>query len=260
MEAEREMEVSTDVIKINNGEIGVVTLAGDAYNSLTAENLTEVCRGLGGFDEDPRISGMILNSSRENYFSNGLSPSYMIEKSTDEKVATFRKIYELLKDMLGMKKPIVAEINGHANAAGAILALACDHRIMANTGRFCFSEVKAGLFLTACLTRLVMRSISPHALREAVIFGRAFKPEEARSVGLINELVDSAADLRKKTVFFFKGALRIPSGSMAQAKRVCNGEIIDYLDKNTEADMRHLREFISTGSFDENMRSLAARL
>lgn len=53
---------------------------------------------------------------------------------------------QIMERLLLAPIPTVAAINGHAFAAGAFLALACDYRIMReDRGWICISEVDAGL-------------------------------------------------------------------------------------------------------------------
>src|SRR5262249_61169604 len=51
----------------------------------------------------------------------------------------------VVRNLRLLEKPVVASINGIAAGAGAVLALASDFRLMADTARFAFLFTKVGL-------------------------------------------------------------------------------------------------------------------
>eukprot|EP01070_Trichotokara_eunicae_P004732 Trichotokara_eunicae@DN4135_c0_g1_i2.p1 len=63
-----------------------------------------------------------------------------------------------MKYMLTYPLPIVAAINGHAYAGGAMLSFCCDFRIMnASKGFLCVNEMSIGLPLTPGAKHLLAR-------------------------------------------------------------------------------------------------------
>jgi len=252
--------VRSEIIETKNFTLGNVILDGDEFNSVTQELSAAVYEQLQAFDDNKDVIGMVLSSDREGFFSNGLNPLYMVNKTIDEKIDVFHTTFYMCRDMLALNKQVVSEINGHVNAAGGVLTLATDYRIMANIGRFSFTEVKVGLFMAPSLMRLVQRVIRPQNLRDAVIQGKGYKPAEAFEVGLIDELVETAADLRPRTLAYFKNIARIPLSALRYAKATLNQDIVEFFTDNTESDMDLFREIISLGEFDEYLSKLAKRL
>jgi len=69
--------------------------------------------------------------------------------------------------------PVVAAVNGHAIAGGAILALCCDRRIVARGERlFGLNEVQVGLPLPGALFEIVRAALGPAHTPEALLEGR----------------------------------------------------------------------------------------
>lgn len=83
----------------------------------------------------------------------------------------------------------IAAIHGHCIGGGVVLAAACDLRIAADNTRFAIPEVDLGIPLAwGGIPRLV-REIGPAATRELVMTCRPFDALEAKSLGLLNQIV-----------------------------------------------------------------------
>jgi enoyl-CoA hydratase len=99
----------------------------------------------------------------------------------------------LFRKILAFPRPVVAAVNGHALAGGAILAMAADHRV-AQPGAFQFgvNEVALGLPFPAAAYEIVRRATPDPAAAAVFLEGRRFSPEEALAAGLVHRL---AADV-----------------------------------------------------------------
>jgi Delta3-Delta2-enoyl-CoA isomerase len=97
----------------------------------------------------------------------------------------------MLIDGYRLTVPTVAAINGHCFAAGAIVALACDYRIMTDGAErrawMCMNEVDFGAAWPVSFAALVRAKVS--AIRSLALEGHRFTPPEARDAGLVDEIV-----------------------------------------------------------------------
>ncbi len=89
--------------------------------------------------------------------------------------------------------PTVAAINGHCFAAGALLSLACDYRVMTDGAKrntwMCMNEVDFGAAWPVSFAAVVRAKVSATAARRFVVEGHRFTPPEARDAGLVDEIV-----------------------------------------------------------------------
>jgi len=125
--------------------------------------------------------------TQEKFFSNGFDyPSVSGDPGFFS--ATFDP---LLLQLLTFPIPTVAAINGHCFAAGAILALACDYRIMIDGAKrnawMCMNEIDFGAAWPVSFAALVRAKVS--AVRRFTLEGHRFTPPEARDAGLVDEIV-----------------------------------------------------------------------
>ena len=97
--------------------------------------------------------------------------------------------------------PVLAAINGFAFGGGAVLTLACDIRIAAQSAKFGFPEVKVGAFASGSGTQRLPRLIGRGRALDLLMTGRTIDAEESLCIGLVeyvipdNELLDRTLEL-----------------------------------------------------------------
>merc|ERR1719189_763084 len=95
---------------------------------------------------------------------------------------------ELLSRILTLNVPTVAALNGHFTAAGAMLGLAFDVRVMPSDGKglFFVPGIDIGLVYSVGMTEL-MRAKMPQPLwNDALCMARRFQCEELLRHGIVN--------------------------------------------------------------------------
>jgi enoyl-CoA hydratase/carnithine racemase len=120
------------------------------------------------------------------FFSNGLD----LDRFQDEPEAagaTVASLHRLFGRLLVFPAYTVAAINGHAFAAGAMIASAFDLRIMrAERGYWCLPEVDLGLALTEPMHAVVTAHLPRAAAIDAMLTGRRYSGPDAREVGIVH--------------------------------------------------------------------------
>ena len=97
--------------------------------------------------------------------------------------------------------PVIAAVNGFAMGGGAVLALACDIRMAAQSAKFGFPEVKVGAFASGSGTQRLPRLVGRGRALDLLMTGRTIDAEEALRIGLVeylipdDELLDRALEL-----------------------------------------------------------------
>lgn len=101
---------------------------------------------------------------------------------------TMKLCAELMQAIVHLPKPVIAEVDGLATAAGCQLVASCDLAICTDTAAFCTPGVNIGLF---CSTPMVALSRNVHRKQamEMLLTGETIDASTAREFGLINRIV-----------------------------------------------------------------------
>jgi enoyl-CoA hydratase/carnithine racemase len=150
----------------------------------------------------------LVTTATGKIWSNGLDLEWM-GAHTDELAVFVPRVHALLGRMLALPVPTVAAIGGHCFAAGAMLAIAHDFRVMrADRGFFCLPEVDIHIPFTPPMAALIQARLSKATAHEAMTTGRRYGGSDAAAAGIayaavaedrvLAEAVERAAALAPK--------------------------------------------------------------
>lgn len=135
-----------------------------------------------------------------------------IDAGIDALSRNFRTLFEF-------PKPVVAMVNGHALAGGAVLTCACDYRVMGKwAGEIGTIELAAGVPFPAWALELVRYAVPTRYFQEIVYYGRSYVPETALEKGLIDEFVADTL-LVARAIEVAHELLKVPATTFALTKR-----------------------------------------
>ena len=97
--------------------------------------------------------------------------------------------------------PVIAALNGVTLGGGAEIALACDVRIMDETARIGFPEVKLGVFPGSGGVFRLPRLVGPARAYELLYTGDLIDAREAHWIGLVNRLAPAGEALPRALGF-----------------------------------------------------------
>ncbi|HTU15727.1 MAG TPA: enoyl-CoA hydratase/isomerase family protein [Solirubrobacterales bacterium] len=127
------------------------------------------------------------------FFSNGLDLEWLGAADDDGRRQTLGRVYDLFARLLEFPAPTVAAINGHVFAAGGMMALACDWRVMReDRGFFCLPEADIGLIFVPGMTALITHRLTHATARESMLTGRRYDAEEALRAGIVDRTASEA--------------------------------------------------------------------
>jgi enoyl-CoA hydratase/carnithine racemase len=119
-------------------------------------------------------------------------------------------------------KPTIAAISGFALAGGLELALWCDLRIATEDSTLGYPERRWGVPLIDGGTQRLPRIVGLGRALDLILTGRMIDAREARSIGLLTELVPPGAHL-ERALELAEGLARFPQRTMLADRRAAIG-------------------------------------
>jgi enoyl-CoA hydratase/carnithine racemase len=170
-----------------------LTLNNPPANALSIAVLETLLGELQKAGEDDNVRIVVI-ASTGNVFSAGhdLKELTAHRADADGGVAFFEETFALAADLMleitRLPKPVVAEIDGLATAAGCQLVASCDLAICTDTSTFCTPGVNIGLF---CSTPMVAisRAARRKQVMEMLLTGETIDASTAKDFGLVNRIV-----------------------------------------------------------------------
>lgn len=170
-----------------------LTLNNPPANALSIATMEALMVALETAGSDPEVRVVILAASGK-LFSAGHDLKEMTahRADPDRGRAFFEKTMRLCADLMlritHLPKPVIAEVDGLATAAGCQLVASCDLAICTDTSTFCTPGVNIGLF---CSTPMVAVSRAAHRKQamEMLLTGETIDASTAKDFGLVNRIV-----------------------------------------------------------------------
>ena len=162
---------------------------GDTENRFSPDWLASVEAAL---DEVERTDGprALVTAATGKFFSNGLDLDWLFAHADQHEDYVVR-VQALLARVLALPVITVAALQGHTFAAGAMLSLAHDFRVMrADRGFWCLPEADIGIPFTRGMSALIQARLTPQTAHEAMTTGRRYGGEDARAAAIVDRAVD----------------------------------------------------------------------
>ena len=183
-----------------------------ALNAITARMTNELTGALDDCARDPETRVLILTGSGRAFCAG----EDVKERPADSAEVKARSTplgqlasgpaghVHFASAMRSMTKPTIAAINGPAVGQGLSLALACDMRIAAKDARLGAIWVRRGIPPESAGAYLLTQLVGPAKACELIFTGRMIEADEAKEIGLVNEVVpagsavEAARDLARR--------------------------------------------------------------
>ena len=191
-------------------------------------------------------------------FSTGGDVQVMADLARTKDVASFEELVRtgirVVKRIDGMRKPVIAAVNGAAAGAGACLALACDLRIASQNATIGLTFVRVGLHPDWGGAYFLPRVIGSALAAELVMTGGMISARRAERLGLFNRVVP--ADDLESAVRGLAGQIAGgPPEVIADAKRTLRRSLAADLDEILEMEASAQVRAFQSADFDEGIQA-----
>jgi len=192
-------------------------------NSLSEAMMTALDEALSGAAADSCVRVIVIAANGPAFCSgHNLKEITAHRADRDRGRSYFAHLMErcsaLMLKISGHPRPIIAEVQGVASAAGCQLVASCDLAIASDTARFCTPGVDIGLFCSTPMVAL-SRNVAPKHAMEMLLTGDQITAAEAWRFGLVNRVVSpnelSGAVAGLATQIAGKSTLTVKTGKLA---------------------------------------------
>lgn len=223
-----------------DGNVVTVTMSRPKVNALNEEVVEELNSCFKELSKDKEVRAVILRGEG-SFFSFGFDvPGFMdYKKKAFERYV--RKFSSLTQRIFLFPKPVIAGLNGHTVAGGAILALCCDYRVMIKgKPRIALNEMTFGSTVYSSVVEYLRYASGSQNAQKILYSGNMYSADEALSLGLIDQATTqrgfpSALDkiAREYSARDKKAFLSV--------KKLLRGETYKKIEKN---EKRTITEFV----------------
>jgi enoyl-CoA hydratase/carnithine racemase len=186
-------EASGPLLVERRGNILRLTLANPPANTLSIALMGALLAELNRARDHKAVRVIVLAATGK-LFSGGHDLKEMNARRTDADrgraffMETFALCSQLMQSIVGHPKPIIAEVDGVATAAGCQLVASCDLAIASDQATFGVNGINVGLFCTTPGVALA-RGLRPKHAMEMLLTGEMIDAAAAREFGLVNRVV-----------------------------------------------------------------------
>jgi 3-hydroxyacyl-CoA dehydrogenase len=216
--------------------IGVITIDNPPVNALSPGVPEGIVENVERGNADSAIKAMVLIGAGRSFIAGADIRQFGTRRPPP---VPGRRTHEVLD---ASAKPVVAAIHGYALGGGLEVALASHYRIAVPSAKVGLPEVLIGILPGSGGTQRLPRLIGPKAAMEMITSGRHVPAEEAKALGIIDELVPERSDLR--------------AAAIAMARRVA---AIKPLPRIRDRDEKLAEAKADPGIFEAMRRSIARR-
>ena len=238
------------------GAVATVAFDRPPVNAVDLDVIDEFLRVVEELATDRAVRAVIL-TGRERRFCAGADVA-MLQDLSPENHRRVRRWVDVQAGLEAMAKPVVAALNGYALGGGAELALACDVRLMARGAEIGFPEIRLGFFPGAGGTQRLARLVGPARALRLMMEGRRLTADEARALGLVDEVVP--ADLLPQTARDVAERLAAgPTRAIGLLKRCVYQGHGRSLDEGLALEAEAVWELIRTADVREGLEAFVAK-
>jgi methylglutaconyl-CoA hydratase len=245
-------------------ESGVARIAlnrPEKRNALNAELIAGLWDALDRSAKDPAVRTVLITGAGKDFCAGlDLVPLHVSNDAGNdagpvEHMESARRLANVLLAIRRHPRPVVAAVQGRALGGGAGIASACDLIVAAESASIGYPEVKIG-FVPAMVAALLRRAVTEKRMFELLVSGEALPAQEAKAMGLINQVFADAEfeprvegyvrELAAKsaTALSLTKQLLYHTDGMTLEKAIEAGVQMNALSRTTEDAKRGFAEFL----------------
>lgn len=194
------LSFETLLLEVDDSGVCIVTVnRPEKMNALNNQVFQELDEALDHIIGSAEIKGLIVTGAGEKAFVAGADIKELNtlgDAQATNKSLRGQRVFQKLEDLT---IPVIAAVNGYALGGGCEFAMACHIRIASKNALMGLPEVSLGLIPGYGGTQRLPKLVGEAKALELTLTGRFAKADEAKEIGLVNQVAeDSALDAAKE--------------------------------------------------------------
>jgi len=240
-------------LEVEDG-VGTIRLDRPPMNALD-DALTRDLAAVAGEAAGREDVGAVVIWGGEKIFAAGADVKAMLPMSPLEVKPFVTFLQDTFHQVEEIPKVTIAAVNGYCLGGGCELAMCADFRYAAENAKLGQPEIRLGVIPGAGGTQRMPRLIGPARAKDLIYSGRHVGAEEAKAIGLVDE-VFPAGEVYEKAVEAARRYARGPLAALRSAKIAVNWGARGDFRAGTVLERELFADLFSTEDQKEGMRSL----
>jgi len=223
---------------IEHGKVRELRFARPPANALSPELLQELCSQVSSAPA-AGARALVLSGS-EGLFTGGLDVPLLLTFDHEGMVRTLELFFGAMEALAVSEIPVAAAITGHSPAGGAVLALFCDYRVMAEGPYFIgLNEVRVGIPMPTGVADALARVVGQRQAERLCQTGSLMGPEEALEIGLVDR-VDVGDQVVASAVEWCRPLTELPPHALRITRQTVRRDLVEIVRQSKSGDIEEM--------------------
>jgi enoyl-CoA hydratase len=198
----------------------------------------------GALDRAEAEAEAVVITGRPDWFCAGFHRT-ILTSGVKPFLALLAQTVQLLERLYSFPMPVVAACTGHALGSGAVLLLACDHRVGADGPfKIGLNELALGLPVPGQAIEMARERLVSARLVEATLGGRLYDPSAAAGIGFLDEIAPTHDVLRRAAASAATLAV-LPREAFATTKLSLRSHTLARISQMPESELERMMGLLS---------------
>jgi len=219
-------EASNIVTEVSEGVQRIEIHRPTKKNAITSAMYAGMAEALAEAERDRNVRVILIHGQAQIFTSGNDIVDFLEHPAKTEDAPVF----QFLRNLMYVKKPILAAVNGPAIGIGTTLLLHCDYVIAGKSAEFSLPFVNLALCPEAGSSLLLPLIVGQKRASELLFFGDKFSAQDALDMGLINTVV-ADADVGTHALAKARILAAKPRAALLAAKSLLKANFVPQVEK-----------------------------